>query len=197
MNKIRLLCAICIAALFIGGCAGQKEPASQAVAAIESSLDAIRADASKYASDQLQHTDAQLAVLKESLAKGDYKAVQANAPGLASQVAELGQTVSTKKSEIQTAMADARKEWESLSADVPQMIAAVQSRVDVLGQARKLPKNLSADTFKAAQDGLNMAKSTWAEATASFGSGNAVDAVSKARTAKEKASEAMQTLGMG
>jgi hypothetical protein len=121
----------------------------------------------------------------------------AKAPALTSQVASLSQTVSTKKTEVEAAVAAASKEWQSLSADVPQMIAAVQSRVDVLSQSRRLPRNLSADTFKAAQDGLDTMKSTWAEATSSYGAGDPLAAVSKARAAKEKATEVMQSLGMG
>lgn len=197
MKPIRLLFAMFAAALLIQGCAGQKEPASQAVASIEASLDGVRVDASKYAADQLQEVDASVASLKESLGKGDYKAVLANAPTISGQVAALKDSVAAKKSEAEAAMAAATQEWESLSADVPQMIAAMQSRVDVLAQAKKLPKNLSADAFKAAQEGLSTVKTAWADATASFGSGNAVAAVSKAREAKQKAAEVMQSLGMG
>jgi hypothetical protein len=197
MNRTRVLLAIVIVAAALGGCANQKEPATQAVASITASLDAVRADASKYASEQLTQAEASLASLKASLDKGDYKAVLANAPALTSQIASLEQATAAKKSEAEAAAAAATQEWQGLSADVPQMIAAVQSRVDILSQSKKLPKNLSADALKSAQDGLSSMKSSWAEATSAFSAGNATAAVNKARAVKEQGAKVMQTLGMG
>ena len=196
MNAIRNMFAILIAATLIGGCANQKEPATQAVETIAASLETVRADAAKYASDQLQQAEGSLATLQDSLGKDDYKAVLASAPALSTQVAALTQTVKDKKAAADAAMAAATQEWQALSVDVPQMVSALQSRVDILGQAKKLPKTLSADTFKAAQSGLDTLKSTWAEATAAFDAGDPVNAVSKAQAAKQKATEVMQSLGM-
>lgn len=197
MNRTRVLLAIVIVAAALGGCANQKEPATAAVASIAASLEAVRGDASKYASEQLAQAEASLASLKASLDKGDYKAVLANAPALTNQVASLGQAAATRKSEVEAAAAAAGQEWQALSADVPQMISAVQSRVDILSKSKKLPKNLSADAFKSAQDGLSSMKTSWAEAAAAFSAGNAVDAVNKARAVKQQGAEVMQTLGMG
>ena len=197
MNRTRVLLAIVIVAAALGGCANQKEPATQAVASIAASLEAVREDASKYASEQLAQAEASLASLKASLDKGDYKAVLANAPALTNQVASLAQTTAATKSEAEAAAAAATQEWQALSTDVPQMISAVQSRVDILSKSKRLPKNLSADAFKSAQDGLSSMKTSWAEAAAAFSAGNAVDAVNKARAVKQQGTEVMQALGMG
>jgi hypothetical protein len=76
------------------------------------------------------------------------------------------------------------------------MVDAIQSRVDILGQARKLPKNISQEAFDAAKSGLESMKATWAEATAAFASGDAVDAVSKANSVKQMGTDVLQKLGM-
>jgi hypothetical protein len=190
-------CVLAAAALLVAGCAGQKGPATQAIASIETTLGSIRDDAAKYASTELQQAETALAGLKDSLARKDYKGVIAAAPGVTAQVAALQSAVTAKKAEVQAAMAAAGDQWRAMSADLPNMIAAIESRVDTLGQSKKLPKTLSADAFKAAKEGLDFMKSTWAEASKLFGSGNAVDAVAKANAVKEKGAEVLKLLGMG
>ncbi|HKE96524.1 MAG TPA: hypothetical protein VKB34_19605 [Povalibacter sp.] len=189
--------ALIAAALFVAACAGQKAPAEKAVADIEATLSSIRDDASKYAPAELQQAEAGLASLRDSLAKKDYKAVVAAAPALSAQLTTLQQTVTAKRDEAQAAMAAASEQWKSFSTQVPDMVAAIQSRVDILSQAKKLPKTLTADTFQAAKDGLEAAKSSWAQATSQFGSGDPVGAVAKAQEAKAKADEVLKLLGMG
>ena len=115
---------------------------------------------------------------------------------MSGQVSALQQTVATKKSEMDSAVAAATQQWQSLAAEVPKMVEAIQSRVDILSQSRKLPKNLTKEAFESAKGGLEAMKIAWAEATAMFGAGNAVDAVTKAQAVKEKGNEVMQVLGM-
>jgi hypothetical protein len=189
--------AVLAAALLVVACGKQQAPAEKAVADIEMSLSSIRDDAGKYASSQLQAVEAGLASLRDSLAKKDYKAVLAAAPALSSQVAELQQTVTAKRDEMQATMAAATDQWRTLSAEVPQMVGAIQSRVDILSQSKKLPKNLKAESFEAAKSGLEWMKTTWAEATSKFGAGDPIDAAAKGEAVKQKGMEVMQLLGMG
>jgi len=195
MNKKLIWLPLLVAALLVG-CAGQKEPATKAVADIESTVASLRPDAQTFAPGELQQVEDVLGGLKEQLAKKDYKAVVAAAPGVAAQVDSLKQLVTSKRSEREAAVAAASQQWQALSADVPKMVEAIQSRVDILSQARKLPKTLSAESFQSAKDGLEQMKSAWAEATAKFGAGNPVDAVAKGQAVKEKGNEVMQLLGM-
>lgn len=183
--------------LLAAACASQKEPATKAVADIEASIGAIRDDASKYAASELQQAEATLASLKEQLAKRDYKGVMEAAPAVTGQITAMQQTVSTKKAEAEAAMAAATEQWQSFSTEVPDMIAAIQSRVDMLSQSRKLPRNLTAQSLQSAKEGLEWMKTTWAEATGAFGAGNPGDAVAKAQTVKDKGAEVLKLLGMG
>ena len=196
MRSLKTGWLIVAAALLATGCANQKEPAEKAVAQVESALAAVKDEAAKYAPDALQGVESTLAGIKDKLAKGDYESVLAEAPQVTSAVSSLKETVATKKAEAEAAIAAATTEWNSLSADVPKMVAAIQSRVDILGQSRKLPKNVSQEAFDAAKAGLETMKSTWAEATSAFASGDAVNAVNLANSVKRKGSEVLAQLGM-
>jgi len=184
-------------ALLLAACAGQKDAATKAVSDIESSLTALGDDAMKYAAEEYQQAQTGLASLKDQLGNKDYKGVVAAAPAVSAQVAALQQTVAAKREEAQAAMAAASEEWKTLSAELPDMVAAIQSRVDMLSQSKKLPKNVSKDSFQAAQDGLAATRTSWTEATAAFGSGDPVKAVELAKAAKESGTAALQALGMG
>lgn len=193
--SIRWFAAI-VAATLMTGCGPSQEVADKTVADIEASVNSLRGDASRYAPTELQQVDSALASLKSDLGKGDYKAVVAGAPAVSSQVSTLQQTVTAKREEAHAAMAAASGQWQALSAEVPNMIAAIQSRVDTLGQSRKLPKNLTKDSFQAAKDGLEFMKTNWTEATAQFGSGDPVGAVAKAQAARDRGTEVLKLLGM-
>jgi hypothetical protein len=185
-----------LAAAMLFACASQKEPAEKAVAQVEASIAALKEDASKYAASELQGVEASLGALKDKLAGGDYKSVLAEVPKLQAAVTSLQSTVSEQKANAEAAMAAAKEQWISLSADVPKMVAAIQSRVDILDKSRKLPKNVSQSAFDSAKSGLDYMKTTWAEATSAFSSGDAVSAVDKANAVKQKGNEVLAQLGM-
>jgi hypothetical protein len=132
-------------AMLIVGCANQKNAAEQAVAGAERALSAVRDVAAKYVPDQLTAVDTQLASLKESLAKGDYKGVLAGAPALNTAIGALKDAATAKAADAEAAMAKAKDAWATTSTDVPKMLAALQSRVDVLSKSHHLPAGVSKD----------------------------------------------------
>jgi hypothetical protein len=83
-----------------------------------------------------------------------------------------------------------------LSADVPKMVEAIQSRVDILSSSKKLPKNVSKEAFDGAKSGLDTMKAQWGQATAAFTEGKASEAVDMARAVKAKGQEVLAALGM-
>lgn len=195
LTKGSYLVAFC-ALLAMAGCASQKAPATQAVTAADAALAAIHDQAEKYAPSDLQQVQGSIDAMKGNLASGDYKAVLAAAPNVTSQISALKDDVATKQEAAQAALTAAKQQWDSLNTEVPKMVAAIQSRVDVLKRSRRLPKNISKQTLQAATDGLASAKSGWQQATDLFTSGQAVDAVAKAQTAKDNAAKVMQMLGL-
>ena len=187
---------LALAAVFVVGCANQKAPAEQAVAGAETALAAVRDDAQKYVPDQLQAVYSQLAALKDSLTKGDYKAVLTGAPTLNSAISSLKDAADAKKADAEAALAKAKDAWGPLNAEVPKMVEAIQSRITALSKSHHLPKGVTKDGLAAAKSGVDSLKSMWGEASNASASGDFTTAVSKAQAVKDKAAEIMKSLGL-
>ena len=91
-------------------------------------------------------------------------------------------------------LAAAQSEWNELSASVPPMVEKLQARVDQISKSRKYPKGMDKAGFEAAKSGFETLKTEWTEAGAEFASGQAADAVRKARGAKAKAEDLINQL---
>jgi hypothetical protein len=178
-----------VALVLLSACASDKGPAEQAVKAAEAAVAEVRGEAGKWLPDQARALEASLTSVKDKFAKGDYKAVLAEAPAVASRAKEISAAAATKKAEL-------TKSWETLSAGVPPMVAAVKSRVDILSQAKKLPATVSKDKLEAAKAGLADATKGWEEATQAYARGNVADAVARADGVKKRTVEALEALGM-
>ena len=183
-------------AVLIAACANQRGPAEQAVTAAESALTNIRDMANRYAPDQLQAVDAQLSGVKDSLAKGDYKGVLAAMPALNTAISNLKDTATANQQQAEAASAKAKDAWGPLSSDVPKMVDAISSRVDILSKSHHLPKGVTKDTLAAAKSGLDSMKSAWSDASIAATSGDYTTAVSKGQAVRDQASQIMQSLGM-
>jgi hypothetical protein len=187
---------LALAAVLVAGCANQKGPAEQAVAGTETALAAVRDDAQKYLPDQLQAIEAQLAALRDSLSKGDYKAVLTGAPTVNSAIRSLKYAAEAKKADAEAALAKAQDAWGPLSTEVPKTLDAIESRVTALSKSHHLPKGVTKDGLAAARSGVDSLKSMWSEASNASASGDFATAVTKAQAAKDKAAQIMRSLGM-
>jgi len=196
MKKQSVWLLATLAAVLVVGCANQKAPAEQAVAGAETALAAVRDDAQKYVPDQLQAVDSQLAALKDSLTKGDYKAVLTGAPTLNSAISSLKDAAEAKKADTEAALVKAKDAWGPLSAEVPKMVDAIQSRVTALSRSHHLPKGVTKDALASAKSGVDSLKSMWSDASNASASGDFTTAVNKAQAVKDKAAEIMKSLGM-
>jgi hypothetical protein len=183
-------------AVLLVGCASQKGPAEQAIAGAETALAAVSDMAQKYVPDQLQAVQAQVASAKDAFAKGDYKGVMAAAPGIMAAISSLKDAATAKEADAEAAISKAKDAWSSVSTDVPKMVDAIQSRVDVLSKSHHLPPNVSKDSLAGAKSGLDSLKSMWSDASNAATSGDYTTAMSKAQAVKDKAAEIMKSLGM-
>ena len=119
-----------------------------------------------------------------------------DSPKLTSSGDELKEAVETKKTEAQAAIVKATDECNSLSPGGPNMVEAIQSRVDILSKSRKLPKNVSKEAFDAAKSGLDSMKTAWSQASSAFATGDAVTAAAMANNVKQQGAEVLKLLGM-
>jgi predicted small lipoprotein YifL len=189
-----LLAAVMLLAM--AGCASQKGPAQQAIAGAETALAAVRDQAQKYVPDQLQAVESQLQAAKDAFAKGDYKAVLAAAPTISSAISSLGDAAQAKAAEAQAALAKAKDAWSSTSTDLPKMLDAIQSRVDILSKSHHLPAHVTKEGLASAKSGLDSLRSMWSDASSAATSGDYSTAMSKAQAIKDKGTEIMKSLGM-
>jgi len=196
MKKQAVWLLAALATVLVAGCANQKAPAEQAVQSAETALAEVRDVAQKYAPDQEQAVEAQLNSMKASLAKGDYKAVLSAAPAVTSAIGSLKDTAAAKKAEAEAAQAKAKDAWGSMNTVVPQMIAAIQTRLDTLSKSKHLPQGLTKDGFDAAKSGLASLKSMWSDASNAAAAGDYTTAMSKAQAAHDKGMDIMRSLGM-
>ena len=189
MRSAKMFVLPAILALVLAACASQKEPAEQAVAKAESALAEFRADAEKYAADELKDVDSAVGNLKNNLARKDYGAVVMGAPSVSASITTLKETVVQRKAEAEQMMAAAQTEWTDLSANVPKTVESLQARVDQLAKSKKFPKGMDKAGFEAAKTDFENIKNSWTQASAEFAEGKMAEAVRKARVIKAQAEE--------
>ena len=76
------------------------------------------------------------------------------------------------------------------------MVTAIQSRVDILSQSKKLPAGVDRSKVDAAKSNLTAVNQPWTEASEAYKAGNFSDAIGKATAAKNQAAEIMTALNM-
>ncbi len=190
VKKILSLALVALFALSLGACGDKaKGPAETALKAAEEALNAGKAEAMKYIPDQVASVEEALKKAKELFQKGDYAGATSAAGAVAAKAKDLAAAAMAKKDEL-------TKGWEEQAKLVPNMIAAIKSRVDILSKSKKLPATLDQAKFDGAKSGLAEITKNWEEASSAFASGALADASAKAKSVKEKAVEIMNTLGM-
>ena len=182
--------ALAIAVLALAACeSAEKAPASAALSAAQTAIDAVKTEAMKYVPDQVKAVQDALAAANANFEKKDYKAALAGAQDVAAKAKELGAAAATKKAEL-------TKSWEEISNGVPKMAEAIKSRVDILSQSKKLPAGLDKAKVDDAKAGLASMNQSWTQASDAYKSGDVSGAVVKAKAAKDKAVEIMTALNM-
>src|SRR6267154_3834455 len=184
------------AAMLMLACSNQKAPAEEAIAKIDTSLEAIHDIAAKYSPDTLKSVEAQVSTLKQSLAKGDYSGVLAAAPAVTTAVKALRDDAQTKSSEADAALAKVKQQWRTLTYEVPKLVADLHTQVTTLSSGRGLPKGVTKASFASAKDGVASLDAMWTDANNTVSSGDYAAAVTKGQAVKDKATELMHTLGM-
>jgi hypothetical protein len=170
------------AALALLACAGQKEPAEKLLLDTDATIIAASAEAAKYVPQQLADVQRQYADLKAAFDQQDYAGVVAAAPAVLGAAQTLATAAAAKKDAVLKALND---DWTGLAAVLPDEVAAVQARIDLLSKkpARKAPIGVDLD---AAKSRLSDAMSLWSKATAAFAAGNLDEAVATAKAVKAK-----------
>lgn len=185
---VSIVAMLFISVLFMA-CADEKGPAELAMKAAEQAVAATKAEAEKLVPDQVAALESALASAKDKLTKGEFKEALSEAQGLVGKAKDVLAAAQAKKNEL-------TQKWTELSQGLPQMIEAIQGKVDDLSKLKKLPKAITAEKLAEAKSGLEAVKADLAKAQESFTSGNIEEAIAVATAVKEKAVKAMESLGI-
>lgn len=185
---VSIVAMLFISVLFMA-CADEKGPAELAMKAAEQAVAATKAEAEKLVPDQVAALESALASAKDKLAKGEFKEALSEAQGLVGKAKDVLAAAQAKKDEL-------TQKWTELSQGLPQMVEAIQGKVDDLSKLKKLPKAITAEKLAEAKSGLEAVKADLAKAQESFTSGNIAEAIAVATAVKEKAAKAMESLGI-
>lgn len=182
------------AGLVLAGCGSQQEPATKAVEAVKSAVDAVRAEAEQYAPDQLKTVDEALGRIQKQLADKDFAEVLTAAPVVTNQVDELKNAVTEGKARAEAAIAEAKDMWPKLAEELPKMSGALKARLDSLAKMKKLPQGIDAASLDASRQSFDELSKDWTAAQEDFTAGRFTDAASKANAARRRAQDLMARL---
>jgi hypothetical protein len=190
MTRLGRLALVSWVAIVMAACAGQKEPAQKLLADIDATVMAAAPEAAKYVPEQLSDVQSKFAALKASFDKQDYPTVVTGAPAVLGAAQSLATAAAAKKDEVLKTLND---NWTTLAGTVPNIVAALQKRIDFLSMksSKKLAAGIDLDSAKA---GLSDASSLWSKAQAAFASGSMDEAVRTAREVKAKVEAVAATL---
>ena len=189
----RVFLTAALAALFLGlaACANQKQPAEQALAAIEKKFQESSAEVRKYVPERYAEVEKSIQSLRDSMAQQDYGDVVSDAAA-----AEDGLKRAIAEARVKRAqtMVEMETEWNNLSKEVPAMISAMDKKIT--SQRGRAPQGMKADEWKQTIADYDAARDSWSKAAAEISSKTFEASVLAARDAKAKISEIMEKLGV-
>lgn len=180
------LALVCAATL---ACNSGKAPAEAAMKLAAEAVAGAQTEAASLVPDDMKSLSDDMAAAQAAMAKGDYKTALASAQAIQQKSNDVLAKAKAKKDELTAT-------WNQMSDSLPKMVDAIKSRVDILSQSKKLPAGMDAAKLASAKDGLAAATTAWTEAQDAFKAGKWNDAIAKATSVKDKATEVMATLGM-
>ena len=190
MRKLMLVIAVGVLGLSLVACGNADKTAAQtAIKAAQDAYDAAKDQLTKLMPDEAKSIEDAIATAQASFDKGDYKAATDAVKDVPSMVQNAQSGMAAKETEL-------KGQWDALSAGLPDVLATIQKRVDVLSKSTALPAGLDASAFDSAKQAMTSATQTWADAQTAYQNGMLADAVSKAQEVKKTAAEVMTSLNM-
>jgi len=182
-----------LAALFLGlaACASQKEPAEQALAAIEKKFQDSGAEIQKYLPERHAEIAKSIDSLRQSIANKSYGDVVAGSRDVENTLKGAVAEARIERAKAQIAM---ESEWTELSKSMPAMIKAMDKKID--SQRGRPPSGMTKDAWKATIADYDAARDAWSKAGAEISRANFEATVLSARAAKEKIASIMESLGV-
>lgn len=180
------LAALCLG---LAACASQKEPAEQALAALEAKFKESGAEIQRSLPDRYAELETTVSGLRDSLAKESYGDV---VKGAAAAQDALKRAIADARVAHAQNMAKLETEWNELVAAMPDMIAAMDKKIT--SQRGKPPKGMTGDEWKQTIADYDAARDAWSKASADMTRANFEETVTAARDARAKIAALMEKL---
>ena len=189
MSKAFITAALAALCLGVAACASQKEPAEQALAAVEAKFKESGAEVQKYLPERYAEIEASVASLRDSMSKEDYGDVVAGAGQVQDTLKRAIGESRVKRAQVQVLMED---EWTEMSKSVPAMIDAMDKKIT--SQRGKPPQGMTREAWKQTIADYDTARDAWSKAAAEMTRANFEATVLAARDAKAKIAAIMESL---
>jgi DNA repair exonuclease SbcCD ATPase subunit len=189
MTKAFVTAAIAALCLGVAACASQKEPAEQALAALETKFQEAAAEIRKYLPERHAELEASVASLRDAMAQEDYGDV---VKGAAAAQESLKRAIADSRVARAQMLAAMDTEWTELTQSVPKMIDAMDKKIT--SQRGRPPKGMTSDAWKQTIADYDAARDTWSKAAAEMSRATFEQSVLAARDAKARIEAIMATL---
>ena len=189
MSKAFITAALAALCLGVAACASQKEPAEQALAAVEAKFKESGAEIQKYLPERYAEIEASVASLRDSMSNEDYGDVVAGARQVQDTLKRAIGESRVKRAQMQVEMED---EWTEMSKSVPAMIDAMDKKIT--SQRGKPPQGMTREAWKQTIADYDAARDAWSKAAAEMTRANFEATVLAARDAKAKIAAIMESL---
>lgn len=185
------LAAFAAAILGLAGCASQKEPAEQALAAIEKTFQQSGAEIEKYLPERHAEVSASIASLRDAMSKEEFGDVVAEAGSVQDALRRAVAESRIRRAQLRVAM---ESEWVELTKTMPGMVDAVDKKI--AAQGSRPPKGMEKDAWRSTIQAYDVARDSWSKAAGEITTANFEASVLAARDAKVKIAGIMESLGL-
>jgi DNA repair exonuclease SbcCD ATPase subunit len=189
MTKAFVTAVIAALCLGVAACASKKEPAEQALAALETKFQEAAAEIRKYLPERHAELEASVASLRDAMAQEDYGDV---VKGAAAAQESLKRAIADSRVARAQMLAAMDTEWTELTQSMPKMIDAMDKKIT--SQRGRPPKGMTSDAWKQTIAEYDAARDTWSKAVAEMSRATFEQSVLAARDAKARIEAIMATL---
>jgi hypothetical protein len=175
--------------VFLVACSISKEPAEKAIKSAETAFNAVKEETLKYAPVETRDLEKAILAAKDKYDRNEYDAALKAATALPDRINQLVTLAGGRKTEWV-------KNWESLNKELSAMTDALQAKIEELSKRKKLPPGIDKAKLDEARTAQASITQMWTEAKNSYAAGQLNDAVTRAKSVRDKAVEAMTALGL-
>ena len=183
----RSIVSLTFAGIVALGCSGEQRQAASALAAADSALASLSAEARGVFPEPLAAVTEAVAAARQSIEAGDYQAGRAGLSGIPERLKALADSAPAR----QAAMA---AEMDTLSVAMPRNLEVIKAALD--RTARRRPTGLYARQLEESRATYAAAGGEWTAIKADFDAGKSAEAIGRAHDLKARVSLLMLALGL-